>query len=269
MFLNRIHAEDRERVDKTLRRALEDGQLCSLECRTLVNQRDRWIGIEARRCSSGVTPTLAGVLMNITACKERALQRELLVRDLSHRISNAFSVLSAIVHLSGRAAKTADDLSAGLQERIRALARAYAVCPDNDDIALASIVERELAPFADLARVAVSGEPTWLAPRFAVSMTLILHELATNAMKHGALGKTDGSLSVRWWSQMDHRAACIVVHWKEQSSMPIAPPSRTGLGSTLLSMSARNVDGDICMDFQPDGLAATIVLPCDGTRRPA
>jgi two-component sensor histidine kinase len=126
---------------------------------------------------------------------------------------------------------------------------------------LQSLVERELAPFSDLARIVVSGEPVWLAQRPAMSMTLILHELATNAMKHGALRREGGELSVRWWSRMHNRASCIVLHWKEHSSEPVKSPEHTGLGSSLMSTAAHNMGGDVCLEFQPDGLAATVVLP--------
>ena len=267
-FFARVHPEDRQLLDSSLQRALADGGKCSVECRTLEGGRERWIGIEGRRCSiSGLIPSMAGVVMNITARKQRTLQRDLLVRDLSHRISNAFAVLSAVVHLSARNAQTTEELSKVLQERIKALARAYAVPSDDNDTALHTIVERELAPYSDLGRVVMSGEPTWLPPRFATSMTLILHELATNAMKHGALRRKDGQLFVRWWSQTEHRVPCTILHWKEHSSERITPPSRTGLGSSLLTMIAGNVEGDIRLEFQPDGLAATVVLPCDGVQR--
>lgn len=267
-LLARIHPEDRERLASALQLALADGQPCSIECRTLEGGRERWIAVEGRRCSErGALPSMAGVITDITARKQRALQSELLMRDLSHRLGNAFAVLSALVHLSGRNAGSAAELSRVLQARISALARAHAVAPDDADVALRAIVERELAPFLDLARVTVTGEPTWLPPRFAISMTLILHELATNAMKHGALRGNDGELFVSWWSQSDHHAPRTVLHWKERSSERITPPDRNGLGSSLLSMSAANVDGDIRMEFQPDGLAATVILPCAGTPR--
>jgi two-component sensor histidine kinase len=268
-LLARIHPEDRDQVALTLQRALGDGRMCSIECRTLEGGRDRWVGIDGRRCSiSNATPSIVGIVMDITARKERAFQRELLVRDLSHRVSNAFAVLSAVVHLSGRSATTAEDLIRVLQARISALARAYTIPADDTDIALRAIVERELAPFSNLARVAVSGEPTWLAPRFAISMTLILHELATNAMKHGALRRPDGELFVRWWSRANDPGRCTVLHWKEHSSELITPPTRTGVGSSLLSMIARNVEGHVCIEFQPDGLAATIVFPCERAQHP-
>jgi len=267
-LLARIHPADRERIASALQLALADGQPCSIECRTLEGGRERWIAIEGRRrFERGALPSVAGVVMDITARKQRALQSELLMRDMSHRISNAFAVLSAVVHLSSRNARTPEELSRVLQARITALARAYAVATDDKDVALRSIVERELAPFLDLARVTVSGEPTWLPPRFAISMTLILHELATNAMKHGALRRADGELFIGWWSQADRRAPRTILHWKERCGEPIAPPGRSGLGSSLLSMSAGNVDGDIRMEFQPDGLVATVILPCAGTPR--
>ena len=260
-FLARIHPEDRARVAGTLRQALLLGGQRTIECRTLQSEGERWIEMEGRRCSlSGAVPAVAGVVRDITASKRQSLQRDVLIRELAHRINNVFAVISATVHMSSRSASTPEELTRELQSRIGALARSYTV-PDTDGVALQSIVERELAPYSDFARIVMSGEPAWLEQSTAMSMTLILHELATNAMKHGALRSADGELSVRWWSRRDEHAPCVVLHWKEHSSERIESPRHDGLGASLMSMAARNVDGHICMEFQPDGLAATVVLP--------
>jgi two-component sensor histidine kinase len=262
-LLARIHPEDRQIVAGGLRQMFVDGGRRRFECRTMDGEAEQWISMTGRRCSlSGVVPAIAGVVSDITESKRHAVHRDLLVRELSHRINNIFAVLSATLHVSSRAANTAKELSTELQSRLSSLAIACSVPSESrEKVALQSIVERELAPFSELARIMVSGEPTWLAQWPAMSMTLILHELATNAMKYGALGREDGELSVRWWSQRDRRTSCIVLHWKEHSREGIIKPGRTGLGSSLMAMAARNVDGNIRVEFQPDGLAATIVLP--------
>lgn len=267
-FLGSIHPEDRTRTRLALTDALHDQKQHRCECRSMPSTAlvEQWIALEGRAYTAeNPTRHVLGIATDISAAKIAEIRRELLSRDLEHRMTNVFSVVGAIVTLSQRIANTPEELAATVQMRLAALARAHSLCANSAPgaaVELQQVIETQLAPFADWSRATVQGPPTKLGRSQAMALNIIVHELTTNAVKHGALSPEGGHVEVQWSMQSARTSDNLLLRWKETCCSPITTPTRVGLGSKLLVASARrSLGGDICLDFQPNGLLATLAVP--------
>ena len=196
-------------------------------------------------------------------------QRMLLVRELNHRVKNVFALASSLIALGARHTPDSKELAASMQRRLSALARAHdLVRPDlsSKEATLSAatfrrVVDDILAPYAIdemNGRIALSGPDFRLAPTAVTSVALVLHELATNAIKYGCLKEQSGTLSVAW--TFDDITLRIV--WSENGFTCGGAPLRSGFGSTLISATVEyQLHGQINYDWRPDGLAVNIDLP--------
>ncbi len=267
-FIANVCPEDRDHARSSLLQAVQEGGSQSMECRLLNPNAaaDRWIVIEGRAYSiPGPAVHVIGTTQDISARKSADAQRDFALRDLEHRMRNVFSVLTSVISLSLRSAATPKQLAAALQARVGALARAHQLLSAADvsgAVPLRQVIEAELGPFTGLSTVTLCGPPVKLGNRQAMAMNCIAHELTTNAVKHGALAHPQGQLFVRWSIEPSLHTDCLVLRWKETCSDEVAAPVRLGLGSKILSVSARlSLRGDISLDFERDGLLATLVVP--------
>jgi two-component sensor histidine kinase len=268
LFLSSLCTEDRNRTRISLLQTFRDGATRSIECRLAEPDAaaDRWIVIEGRPCSvEGSTLQMVGAAQDISARKSMDAQRELAAREMEHRIHNVFMVMNSIVELSAPFAVDSRQLARSLEARICALARAHGLLRSaqaQGTVELQHLIEGELAPFTALSNVAIRGEQVRLAGRRAVAMNMIVHELTTNAAKHGALSHAGGRVSIDWTIESSMSTECLVLRWKEYCAHDIKPPADKGIGVKLLTSSARaNLRGDILLEFESDGLHATLVAP--------
>lgn len=194
-----------------------------------------------------------------TAQLEAAIARqELLAREVDHRARNALAVIQSIVAL------TPPDDSARFAEaikgRIRAMAMAHNLLSESRwrGADLLTLVNDELAPYAQEDRISVVGQPVSIAPTVAQNLALAVHELATNAAKYGALSTADGRLAVSWRPEGDH----LRIDWFEDCSHQVEPPTRTGFGSKVIQASIRSqLGGQVQKDWEPSGLKCALSLP--------
>lgn len=193
--------------------------------------------------------------------------RRLLIRELNHRVKNVFAIVAAIVATSATRAISPKDFSEKLQGRIQALARAheliYAGHADPVEVEsgaqLRDLVRAALAPHASDRQRIVEGSDVEVRPSAVTSVALLLHELATNAAKYGALSTPEGKVVVTW-SVRDQR---LVLSWSELGGPAIgAPPPHTGFGTQLIELSVTgNLGGQIRQDWEATGLRCTIEAP--------
>ncbi len=154
------------------------------------------------------------------------------------------------------------DLAFG--RRLEALSRAHSLIFEANwgETELRTVVEQALNPFRRPGEpsIQIEGEDLKLAPKAALALTLMLHELATNAAKYGALSDAGGRVDVRWTLQpADH---AIQLHWSEQDGPPVTPPTRKGFGHTLIERSVRyELDGSARLSFPASGMQAEISFP--------
>ena len=187
-------------------------------------------------------------------------------RELQHRTDNLFSVVGAIVRLSRRGADDADELVEKVIGRFDALARAHRASV-NDDMAvdMGTLVEAIMKPYATekADRVTLDGPTIELSAQLVTPLGLAIHELATNALKYGALARQSGTVDVSWHADGDG----LAVTWTENgvAHAGIGEVDGSGTGSRMIEGVLRGANATIEREWRPDGLHATLRLPLDPT----
>lgn len=234
----------------------------------IIRQSDhqiRWIHDQGGAIFNGEgrRTQVIGVIRDVTE-RRRAQERErLLTREVDHRAKNLLAVIQSVVQLT-----RADNLPQFIEAvtgRIQALGRAHSLLASTrwEGAELATLVEEEIAPFApyESRRVRFRGPQIKLKPGAAQSIALVLHELATNAAKYGALSEPGGRVEIEW--RVDDRVAGdLLMTWTERGGPPVKPPARAGFGSSVMRASVeRQLGGVVTMHWQREGLRCELRLP--------
>lgn len=187
-------------------------------------------------------------------------QQRLLNHELSHRLKNTLAVVQAIADQTIRYSADADAMIA-FRERLRALGVAHDVLMNQSwsSARLQALAAEALALHAAPDRTRISGPHVQLGPRAALSLSLLLHELATNALKYGALSTSDGMIDLSWRIEIRGADAILHVTWQESGGPAVPPPARKGFGSRLIGMGLGMGTSDV--DYAPDGLIARFTAP--------
>ena len=191
---------------------------------------------------------------------------ETLVDELNHRVRNMLQVVFSISSHTLRRASSLDDFGVTFAARIKALGAAHELVSRGGwrDVLLLDLIEKELQPYATGAdRLVIQGSPVWLKPSAALSLGMVLHEMATNAAKHGALSAESGRVSVRWAREEIGGTEHLVLRWSESGGPAvIASPERRGFGSELMARQLHyDLKGKLEVDFDKNGLRSMIALP--------
>jgi PAS domain S-box-containing protein len=203
---------------------------------------------------------ISGVTIDVTDRKEAEDRQDLLAREVDHRARNALAVVQSIIRLTR--ANSVENFEAAVEGRIKALARAHALLSESrwHGADLGVLVSEELAPYrgADADRVVTNGPNVSLLPHMAQGVALALHELATNAAKHGALSSRAGKVSLNWQLRPD----ALLVQWVETGGPTIAPPSTRSFGLKVIRASVeQQLNGKATFDWDPRGLQCTLSIP--------
>ena len=199
--------------------------------------------------------------------RRRAEERmTLLVAELSHRVKNTLATVAAISRLTLRQSASLEAFDQAFSRRLQALSTAHSLIFQNNwgETELRQVVEQALNPFrrAGETSIRIEGEDLRLSPKAALALTLMLHELATNATKYGALSEGTGRVEVRWSLQPSGDLPSVRLSWSEHGGPPVQPPTRKGFGHTLIERSIRyELDGSAKLSFSPAGMQAEISFP--------
>jgi two-component sensor histidine kinase len=201
-----------------------------------------------------------GLALDISERKEAEQRQQLLSLEVDHRAKNLLTVVLSILQLSR--APDIHSYIAAAQGRVMALARVHSLLAGSrwTGADLGRLVAEELGPYRqNEERIAIGGPEVDLNPAASQSLALALHELATNAAKHGALSQSTGQLSVSW----ELTEEGLALRWTESGGPPVhAPPTRQGFGSTVLTATVtQQLGGRVALDWRPDGLRATLFVP--------
>jgi PAS domain S-box-containing protein len=187
-------------------------------------------------------------VLDISERKAAERRQEILVHELEHRTRNLLAIFQAIAMRTLTAGKSVEQCRKDLVARIAALSRAQNVFADSESASLAGIVELELASFKD--QTAIGGPPVVLTPISAQNFTLIVHELTTNAVKHGALSVPAGMVSVHWTIDGHN----LTFTWAESGGPPVpATAARRGFGQVILNDLAKEFSLSITADLAATG----------------
>ena len=260
-----IFADDQSAIMTEVNRAIAARDTYELEHR--VRQADGTEGWTFSRAipiidESGAITEWFGMATDVTNAKRIRDQQRLLNNELSHRIKNLFAMVQAISLQTLRPIKEYGEVRS-LQERLLALSGAHDILLRNNWIE-ASVIEVTGAALDALGvseRVAAEGPDITIGSKAALSMTLLLHELGTNALKYGALSTPQGRIGLRWTIEAKDDAQLFCLRWMESDGPPIAaPPVKGGFGTRLLSTGLTGTGG-LTLDYKRDGLQATLASP--------
>ncbi|WP_374468124.1 sensor histidine kinase [Phenylobacterium sp.] len=262
--LEKIHPEDRAGYLERLERARKTAAPSTNEYRVVRPDGSiRWLYAKGRPVfgPDGRARRALGVVIDLTERREAEDRLRLLMREVDHRANNLMAVVQGAVTLS-----QADDPAAlrrVILGRVEALARAHQLLAASrwTGADLRTLVEEEVAAFVhgeDQQRVAISGEPLPLSPAAAQGIAMALHELTTNAVKHGALSSPAGRVEVAWVVT----AGELRLSWTETGGPAVTAPSRRGFGATLLQRAlGGGIGGRTELDWRPGGLVCSLVVP--------
>jgi two-component sensor histidine kinase len=196
--------------------------------------------------------------------------RELLINELNHRVKNTIATMQGLIGSTLRSAASMAEARTAVEERIVALGRAHDVLTEEHwgSADLRELLVRIIEPHraASDQRADVSGPDLRINPRATVAIAMVFNELATNAVKYGALSRPDGHIRITW-STGEENGQKLQLVWKEIGGPSIQPPTRRGFGSALLEQSiTRELGGTVTRDFDPAGLTCTITVPLERLR---
>jgi PAS domain S-box-containing protein len=190
--------------------------------------------------------------------RRRAQEREkLLARELHHRTQNLFTIIQAIITRSLREGRTIEESRTDLAGRLQALAKANQILFSGvfEGAKLREIISAEMSGFPS--NVSIAGCDVEVNAQVAQQFALIVHELATNSVKYGALSTPDGRVSINGTAEND----AFVFRWVETGGPLVKEPSRRGFGSIILEEGAKSLAEKIFLYYRPDGLRYELVLP--------
>jgi PAS domain S-box-containing protein len=198
------------------------------------------------------------MLVDLTERLAYEAHLKLISAEADHRGNNLLAVIRSLMAMSDGESVAAYKEKLG--GRLDALASANTLIVESrwSNVDLLSLVHEELKPYDG--RVQFLGEPVLLKPRVAQSLAMVLHELATNAVKYGALSQLQGRVAVRWWIE----AATFTLRWQESGGPSITEPKRSGLGSRVINSSLQAYRGTVNRIWRSEGLVC--ILTCDASK---
>ena len=263
-----VHPEDRVRWEALRSRAhRERWQEYSGEYRIVRSGNEvRWI--EARvlvsYASDGRPQRAVGIDIDVTARKRADEQQRTLNAELDHRVKNVLATVSAIITQTPKAGSSLADFVAGLDGRIKSLARTHELLSQNQwqDVSLEEIVQREIAPYA-AGNATILGPGVALKAEAAQALATVLHELATNAAKYGALSTKYGRVSIRWHWQLNGTYQ-LAFHWQELGGPAVVAPSNSGYGMSLIrEVIPYELGGTADFAITPEGARCKLEIPVE------
>lgn len=274
LLLPAVHPEDRPKIRAMMAQAATEGGEHEVEHRVITPDGSvRWI-VSRGRCElddQGRPSRFPGASVDITDLKRVEEARELISRELSHRIQNLFSLVNGLISLSARARPEAAGFATDLKLRLETLARANDyVRPQMQgamqEQTLHGLIRLLLTPYASDSgeRLILSGQDVSIGSGSATALALVLHEQATNAVKYGALSVEGGRLELSTRVEGDW----LTLSWRERDGPPVmGAPSRQGFGTVLAARSmAGQLGGAMTHDWRSEGLLLTLRAPVERLR---
>jgi len=268
-----IHPSDRDRVRAAFNATRAIIGAFEIDFRIMVDGELKWISARGQGDDAGIVDrVMFGIFLDVTNRKQAEEGRELLAGEMSHRVKNLLAIASGLTSITSRSTTTVDEMAHELTLRLTALGRAHDLVrpvPGKKEAPaslLGDLLTVLLAPYDDLG--AFSGRIRVSVPRMSVGqsattvLALVIHELATNSMKYGALSVDAGTLDV---SSSAHDKA-ITITWTERGGPKVETPPTgpAGYGSRLVERSVtRHLHGSIHYDWAEDGLVVTLKVDPD------
>ncbi len=218
-------------------------------------------------------PAVLAVSIDITQRKQDEAARELMIQELDHRVKNILAVVLSIAEQTSRGSPTVESFIADFAGRLRALAITHEMLAGGkwEGADLRAMIERLVMPHATSAgvsRVTIDGSPQRLPATIAPSVCMVLHELVTNAAKHGALSIPNGRVTMSWQCEMhvdgDRRIPWLHIEWIECGGPAAHAPVKKGFGTSFIEQTVSyQLRGQSKLDFTPAGLIVRLDVPLE------
>lgn len=261
-----IHPADRDRVRAAFTSTRSIAGSYEIDFRTILGEDVRWISARGQGADDEIVDrVMFGIFLDVTGRKQAEEGHELLAGEMSHRVKNLLAIATGLAHISRRSADSLEDMTRDLIQRLTALGRAHDLVrplPGRDGKAalLGDLLSVLLAPYDDTeafaGRIRVAVPRMGIGESSATMLAMIIHELGTNSVKHGALSAKQGTLDVSGSFDGDD----LLLTWAEDGGPAIdAEPDMDGFGSKMIQRSvSQQLAGTLAYDWQPNGLVATL-----------
>ena len=269
-FLEQVHPDYRDDV-KTLIRSLSPDNPSYSTIFRFVRSDGRHVWQEETGKGefdhTGRLLRIKGLTRDITERKRAEEARKILNAELDHRVKNALATVTAVISHTRQGSRSVADFAAALEGRIRSMAATHELLSFRHwrELSLIEVIRRELAPYADGKNTEISGPTVLLKPEAGQALAMVVHELATNAAKYGALSTNKGRVLIRW----DRRSnggplSSLVLEWREVGGPRVDAPCKSSYGtSTIHDLIPYEFGGTVSLVFAPEGVRCRLELPAD------
>ncbi|WP_244631224.1 chemotaxis protein CheB [Aureimonas sp. ME7] len=256
-----IDPEDRARIEADLRRAAagEADFETSFRLRTKDGEIRHIKGF-GRLIAHSTPRRLVGVSIDVTTEREATDTREIMLREMNHRVKNLFAIIGGMITAGARTHVDVRAFSRSMRERIAALGQAHSLAAPSGQqyaIDLGELLNTTLAAYRGHSAIEFDGPSATVDGRYLSPLALLLHEWATNSFKYGALGAEGGSLRVSWHKVEEG----LAFHWEEASDRTVEPSGTPGFGTLLVETSARQLGADVERSAEAGGFSIRMTLP--------
>jgi PAS domain S-box-containing protein len=267
-WARRVLPEDLDKIEPEIQKALKLGTRYSAQFRVRGhNDKVRWLEAcgQVTYTPDGRPERMYGIMWDITEAKTAAAHRELLLAEVNHRAKNLLAVVQSIAHVTAHEGDP-KTFAASFNSRIKALAwcqdllvRSEWRGADLEDLIRSQVgyLDKSQDP-----RIEIKGPKLQINALAAQTVSMAIHELSTNAIKHGALSCPQGSVVVQW--NIDPAAASFRLQWTEMGGLPLVGPMRVGFGTSVLTSDVEHaLEADVTLSYPPTGLDYSLSAPLD------
>jgi PAS domain S-box-containing protein len=259
---------DQEKAREAVQTALAGGNARFQGQTPTMKGKPRWWDVVVTPITrpDGSVDKLLSVSRDITETKQMEEHQRLLINELNHRVKNTLATVQSIASQTLRNAATLEKARAAFEARLLALSRAHNVLTREnwDGAHLREIVAEAVAPYSNRRedRLHLSGPDVRLSPRMALALAMALQELATNAVKYGALSNAVGEIRIQWTLDRTQEPPRLHLTWEESGGPPVQVPKQRGFGTRLIERSlALDLEGNVQIEFPPSGVTCTVDAP--------
>jgi PAS domain S-box-containing protein len=264
-----VHKEDRVRLEELRDRVFRSrsneysvdyrivrpgGEVRWIDARLLVSYRD-----------DGHPQRVVGINIDVTGRKRAEEQQRMLHAELDHRVKNILATVNAVAAHTRDTSSSMDDFLTALDRRIHSMASTHELLSSRrwQGVALGELLRRELAPYDSSNNTCIEGPEVILRAEAAQTTALVLHELATNAAKYGALSIRQGRVSVRWHCVPNGQASGqLAIEWLETGGPPADVPRDPGYGANVITeLVPYELGGEAHLVFSPEGVRCQLHIP--------
>ncbi|HUI21139.1 MAG TPA: HWE histidine kinase domain-containing protein [Methylocella sp.] len=247
-------------VGRKMRILLQDAPDCEVE--------EHYIDFVAQPIL-GANGEVSGIFIegnDVTDHVKTEQRQALLIRELHHRVRNTLATVQGVMNTTAKTSLNIEEFQEAFSGRISSLAKTHAVMTEqlHQSVSFHQLLAQELGPYSDDQglRIRLSGPAIDLPSQIAVPLGMAVHELTTNAVRHGALSKEEGRIEVGWDLMEKDGECALLCEWNEFAGPPVTPPSRDGFGSMLLKrVLSQQIRAEVKVDFAPEGFRLRMAVP--------